>query len=337
MQKSNARLDAVMAQNDLITYAYSHYLNNMPRLISAEMVYNLAAECGLDSHAAFLTLFAASCGLEPDVNPRHRMLERTYIHPGVRRLDPSVYENDTYYQTIRFTEHTFGRWQMKEGFYAPFEPFVCNHPTLTPALREIPQIGYFDRPFHFPAILENGIEWMTVTPNEVETMRQPIQSSRGKVLTLGLGLGYFAFSAAEKPDVESVTVVERDEDVIKLFSEQILPQFPNRQKIQIIRGDAIEYLQGNADVPAFDYIFADLWHDQSDGLPLYLQLRRIEKARALKRVDYWIEPTLLSSLRRMVYDKITDPQNPLQLQGIPAEELLSDAFLKRLAPDVKAL
>ena len=330
-------LETIMDQNDLIAYAYSHYLNEMPRLLSPEMVHNLAAECDINQHTAFLTLFTAACGLEPDVNQRHRTLERTYIHPGVKQLDPSIYENDPYYQTIRFSNHTCGRWQMKESFYVPFEPFVCNHPILTPDFREIPQIGYFNREFRFPAILENGIEWMTVTPNEVETMRQPIQHSSGKVLTLGLGLGYFAFSAAEKPEVESVTVVERDQNVIKLFREQILPQFPNRQKICIIEGDAVEYLQKSATVPDFDYIFADLWHDQSDGLPLYLRLCRIEKERALKRVDYWIEPTLLSSLRRMVYDKITDPKNPLKLQGISTEELLSDAFLKRLAPDVKAI
>ena len=335
MQKSD--LETIVQQNDLIAYAYSHYLNRMPRLLSAEMVTDLARDCGIDNHAAFLSLFAAACGLEPDVNREHRLLEREYIQSGVRRLDPAIYENDPYYRTVRFSEQSLGRWEMKESFYTPFEPFVWTHPTLTDTFREIPQIGYFDREFRFPAILENGVEWMTVTPNEVETMREPIAQSHGRVLTLGLGLGYFAFSAAEKHEVTSVTVLERDPDVIHLFREHILPQFPNAQKIEIIEADALEYMQNSPTVPHFDYIFADLWHDQSDGLPLYLQLCRIARERGLTNIDYWIEPTLLSSLRHMVYEKITDPHQPLQLRGLPIEEFLSDGFLKKLAPDVKAL
>ena len=330
-------LDTVMLQNDLIAYAYSHYLNEMPRLLSPEMVSDLARDCDIDEHAAFLSLFAAACGLEPDTNEKHRLLEREYILSGVRLLDPTVYESDSYYRTVKFSNQSLGGWEMKQSFYAPFEPFVRNHPQITKNLREIPQIGYFNREFHFPAILENGVEWMTVTPNEIETMRKPIQKSHGNVLTLGLGLGYFAFSAAEKEAVKSVTVVERDPNVIALFQKHILPQFPNADKIQIVEVDALIYLKDDPHVPDFDYIFADLWHDQSDGLPLYLQLSRTARDRRLCSIDYWIEPTLLSSLRRMVYDKITDPKQPLKLQGIPIEDFLSDEFLKRLAPDVKAI
>ena len=37
----------------------------------------------------------------------------------------------------------------------------------------------------------------------------------------------------------------------------------------------------------------------------------------------------------MVYDKLTDPDAPMQLGGIPPKDLLTDAFLRRLAPDVR--
>ena len=83
--------------------------------------------------------------------------------------------------------------------------------------------------FYFPAVLENGNEWMTVTPNEVETMKEAISQARGRVAAYGLGLGYFAFMASEKSDVTGVTVIERDEQAIRLFEEEILPQFPHRR------------------------------------------------------------------------------------------------------------
>jgi hypothetical protein len=53
--------------------------------------------------------------------------------------------------------------------------------------------------------------------------------------------------------------------------------------------------------------------------------------------DYWIEPSLLSSLRHMVYDRITDHNSPLRLDGVPPSELLSNDFLKRLAPDIRGI
>ena len=328
-------LQTVIHQNDLITYAYSRYLNHTPRFLTPDMVQGLSRDCNVSIEDAFLSLFSAACGLESDTNRSHRELERHYLRAGVRRLDSKVYQNDPYYRTVRFPALKSGKWEMKESFYAPYEPFVCNHPVLTPDFREIPQIGYFSEKFPFPAILENGVEWMTVTPNEIETMRAPIAAARGKVLTLGLGLGYFAFCASEKDEVESVTVIERDAEVIRLFKEHLLPQFPHGEKIRILQADAFAYFEWLTP-NEYDYIFADLWHDQSDGLPMYLRLCRIEKQKALTNVDYWIEPTLLSSLRHMVYDKITDPDAPMQLHGVPTEEFLTDDFLKRLAPDVKA-
>ncbi len=332
---SNA-LQTVMYQNDIIMYAYSRYLNHTPRFLTAEMVESLARDCHISNDEAFLSLFSASCGLEADTNAAHRAMERDYLRAGVRRLDPEVYQADPYYRTVRFSNQRVGKWEMRESEYAPYEPFVCSHPVLTKDFREIPKIGYFAERFPFPAILENGVEWMTVTPNEIETMRAPIAAAHGNVLTLGLGLGYFAFRAAEKGNVSRVTVVERDADVIDLFSKFILPQFPHGEKIIIVKADAFDYLE-TLPSDAFDYLFADLWHDQSDGLPLYLRLRRMERAKGWKQTDYWIEPTLLSSLRRMVYDKITDPDSPMQLRGVPIEEFLSNAFLKRLAPDIQKI
>ena len=329
-------LQAVMYQNRVVTYAYSRYLNHMPRALTPDMVESLARDCDVSPDEAFLCLFSAACGLETDTNPSHRSLERNYLRTGVRRLDPEVFRADAYFRTVVFSNQKIGKWEMRESDYAPFEPFVCNHPVLTKDFREIPQIGYFSERFTFPAILENGVEWMTVTPNEIETMRAPIAAAHGRVLTLGLGLGYFAFCAAEKETVERVTVVERDADVIDLFTRYILPQFPHKEKIEIVKADAFDHLE-TLTPDDFDYLFADLWHDQSDGLPLYLRLRRMEQEKGWKQTDYWIEPTLLSSLRHMVYDKITDTDEPMQLQGIPIEEFLSDAFLKKLAPDVKAL
>ena len=152
------------------------------------------------------------------------------------------------------------------------------------------QIGFFEDEFSYPAVLENGRLWMSVTPNEMETMRGPIARACGRVVTYGLGLGYFAFHVSRKLEVGEVTVVEKNPQLISLFSTHILPQFEQANKIKIVEQDALNFA-ATADVAAnFDYVFADLWRDVSDGLALYRQLKRLEPPSV--PVDYWIEETL---------------------------------------------
>ncbi len=323
-------LAQIMKDNDAVVRVLSEYINLRPRFLSREMVEELAQECAVSCEEAFRTLLVAACGLDTCDDRWHRHLEKCYFLPGLRRLAPTPYLADEYVKTIRFPQKSLGKWAMCEHHYAPYEPFVWNPPVLTEALREIPQIGYFAEEFRFPAVLENGIEWMTVTPNEVETMRAPIGHARGKVLTLGLGLGYFAFHASQKSEVSSVAVVEKDPLVIKLFCDHILPQFPHKEKVRIVEADAFDYMETKMPREKYDFIFSDIWHDPSDGLPLYLRLKKYEPLSPASRFDYWIESSLLSLLRRMVWNRITDPHEPLQLRGVAPETLLSDAFLKSL-------
>ena len=325
-----SRLDAIMRDNDLVVSILSEYINNHPRFIDAAMVEDLARECHVSNHEAFCTLLSAACGLDTVDDPYHRALERQYIIPSLKKLDPSVYENDAYAKTVQFPSVTHGKWELCQHSYTSYEPFVRTHPVVTRELCEIPQLGYFDVEFPFPAILENGIEWMTITPNEVETMREPIAKCRGRVLTLGLGLGYFAFHASEKPEVERVVVVERSRDVIEIFKTYLLPQFPNADKIEIVEADAFGYMQTEMPRGKFDYVFSDLWHDASDGLEMYRKLKKYEILAPHTEFDYWIEPSLLSLLRHIVYRRITDPKEPLKLGTLSPETVLSDAFLKTL-------
>ena len=123
------------------------------------------------------------------------------------------------------------------------------------------------------------------------------------------------------------TNIERDPDVIALFKEHILPQFPHKEKIKLLQADAFAYMEKELPKASFDYIFADLWHDASDGLEMYMRLKRLEGNIP---TDYWIEDSLLSYLRGMVFEKLCDPTSPLMISGVRYEELLSNEFLRTL-------
>lgn len=329
--KTFSALRTVMEDNDIVLRALSEYLNRTPRFLDAKTVTEFAGDCKIPLTDAFRALFVAACGLNLADNARHRRLERQYFQTGLHCLRTEDYRSDAYLQTIRFPAQKRDRWEFCTHAYAPFEPFACSHPVVTPDLREIPQIGYFTEEYVFPAVLENGVEWMTVTPNEVETMKEPIRNAHGRVLTLGLGLGYYAFHVLQKPDVTHLTVIERDPGAVSLFCDFLLPQFPHTEKLEIVTADAFDFMKNPRQ--QFDSVFCDLWHDASDGLELYLRLRRLERAAAPQTpYSYWIEPSLLSALRRMVYERITDPASALQLRGADPYTILSDSFLRSLDP-----
>lgn len=71
---------------------------------------------------------------------------------------------------------------------------------------------------------------MSLVMSEIESMEEPLRLARGKVITYGLGLGYYAFMAAQKETVDSVTIVEMNPSIIKIFNDVLLPQFPHKEK-----------------------------------------------------------------------------------------------------------
>lgn len=327
----------IVARNERFTMLLADYLNHTPRLVSARMVKKLSEECSLPKEDTFRVLLGAAIGLDTSTNAEDKELEKRYLLPALHRLNPKEWLQDAYLTTIRFPTIKAGNWAFRTERYAPYEPFVCGLPKQTEDGREIPQLGYFTSDFTFPAVFENGVEWMAVKPNEIATMRAPIEAAHGKTVAFGLGLGYFAFHASQKETVTEVVIVERDPAVIELFTTHILPQFPHREKIRLLQADAFDFAQHNLPKENADFAFVDIWHDQSDGLPLYLQMRRLESLCPKTQFCYWIEPILLSSLRNMVFDRICD-DGPGELSSFEeARALLQDSYLRSLAPKIQPI
>ena len=157
--------------------------------------------------------------------------------------------------------------------------------------RVLPQLGYFEEAFGYPAVYQDGRLWMSVTPNEINTMREPISRARGKTLTFGLGLGYFAYMCSLKEEVSSVTIVEKDKRVIQLFEQNILPQFVHKDKISIVCEDAYAFLDKMRDCE-YDYAFVDIYHDAGDGLETYQKFKQRLGKFSNTQFDFWIEKTI---------------------------------------------
>ena len=269
----------------------SYYLVNHSDFISEEMINGLVSE-GFSKEEAFFYLFCEICGLDI-VDDKHDLdLAMRYFKEGIKRLDVKDYTCNPYYKNIKVKEEKIDNWEFKYKKYKPYEAFVYDDLIVKDNFVEIPRVGYFEEEFEYLAVLENNNEWMLITPNEINTMKDVIEEVSGDIVTFGLGLGYFAYMTSLKDCVSSITIVEKDESVIELFKKYILPQFEFKEKIKIVKSDAFEFANS---MEGYEYAFVDLWHDVSDGVELYLKMKSLEKEKIKYR--YWIEESLLSWIR----------------------------------------
>lgn len=278
--------------NNILFKKLSVFINHEADFIRPEFIESLCRDCDISKEEAYCFTLAASIDLDTEKNPRDAEIFEEYFPDMVHLLKNKDYENNPYLKNIRIPTKKLGKWELCYKTYVPYQAFVFDDPKITRDGKIIPQIGFFEKEFSYPAVLESGTEWMLITPNEINTMRAPISGAHGKVLTYGLGLGYFAYMVSEKESVSSVTIVERDKNAISLFRDIILPQMPRKDKINIICDDAFYFAETRLADSDFDFVFADIWHDPSDGVPAYKRLKATEKYLPSADFSYWIEKTL---------------------------------------------
>lgn len=328
------QMRAVFDCNYRATQLFSRYLNEEPDFVSADMISSIAGEVGVSEEYAFAMILSSLFGLESDVSKEDRTFERTMVIPAVRRLSVEKYKNDPYYKNIKIPEINIGNWRFTKETYPAYRGFVCDDQHVLEDMTEIPAIGFFDEDFSFPAVLENGNEWMTLTPVDVDTCQNEIDAAHGKVVTFGLGLGYYTYMVSQKENVSSVTVVEASEDVISIFKEYILPQFPNKDKVRIVHSDAFAYAEHVMPGEKFNYAFVDTWRDASDGYPMYMKMKKLESLSPNTVFSYWIEGFILSHMRSLVFENIYGENG--RAIPIPNEITSVDQIRRLLSNDILA-
>ena len=279
-------------ENDRIFTLLADYLSYAPTFVTAEGVKSLVDEFDVEEKTAVALIAASAMGLDVVDVEEDKRLFSYYFPLMLKKMSVKTYREDEYFKRVKFIPAKQGDCEINFGRFAPYEMFVRDEPLMMEDGRVIPQIGYFDEEYVFPQILQGGREWMMINPDEVDTQKPYIERAHGKVLTFGLGLGYYAFQCLLKEDVSEVVVVEIDDNVIRLFEEKIRPYFPTNKPFKIVKADAFEYAANKMGEEKFDYVFTDIWHDPSDGIDLYLRMKECEKYAPEAEFGYWIEKTI---------------------------------------------
>ncbi len=299
------KLFSVFDDNFRITRLYADYLSIFPEIITSDMIKALT-DNGIEAEYAISALLSEIFALDTETNADDKRILRNYIIPSIRILDAKRYTENPYYKNVKLPNVKLGSWEFKNESYAPYRAVICHDMILNDDFSEIPPLGFFSEKFEFPAVLEDGNEWMTLTPVDLDTSDYAIERARGNVVTFGLGLGYFAYMASQKDSVCSVTVVEKSEKVIELFEKYVLPQFAQKKKIRIVNADAFEYAENVMPIENFDFAFVDTWRDASDGAPMYERMKKLEHLSKNTEFSYWIESFLISNIRAKKLVKIRE-------------------------------
>lgn len=191
----------------------------------------------------------------------------------------------------------------------PYEFFQVYHEREEQNPFFFAEAGFFDETVSFPVVWEKNRVWMSIVLSEIQSMKEPVQKASGKVITYGLGLGYYLFMCSQKKDVSSVTAVEINPAMIDLFKKDILPYFPHKEKVHIIHADAMEFVKRQKDGD-YDYAFSDFWAGFYDGLllytkfyPLTVRFHRTEHSYWIEKcfIDYFFRPAMMHFMREALF------------------------------------
>jgi hypothetical protein len=96
---------------------------------------------------------------------------------------------------------------------------------------------------------------MSDTPMEKSTNMDLYQHANGDVLIGGLGIGMILLAIQDKPEVKSITVIEKFEEIMVMVKEQL----PINEKVIVINADIFEWVPDKG--TKYDTIYIDIWNN----------------------------------------------------------------------------
>lgn len=99
---------------------------------------------------------------------------------------------------------------------------------------------------------KNAAIWMTDHDDEIEDSRNFIETASGDVLITGLGIGMLPAYLSKQERVKTITIIEKEKDVMQFVGYQLSKNFP---KIKIIHADAMDWQPDKK----YDCAYHDIW------------------------------------------------------------------------------
>lgn len=154
----------------------------------------------------------------------------------------------------------------------------------------------------YTRLTRGGEVVMSDTPMEKRTNSDFVLKAHGDVFIAGLGIGMIVLPIQDRDNINSITILEKHEEVIELVGNQL----PLNDKVKIIHGDVFTYEHPKG--TKFDSIYFDIWDWVNSEVweremkPLkrkYLKYRRPFKDNPNAFIKCWAEYQAKTNRRLM--------------------------------------
>jgi hypothetical protein len=196
------------------------------------------------------------------------------------------------YRPMHFAVRKLGKARIESEVAQKFEvvnmrnAFLLGLPRLTVD---------FGQPVEFNRLYVGKNMLTSDKPVEIHQQYISFSKARGHVLIGGLGLGMCAEMMRRMPAVKTITVVERNQDVIDLIAPQLTPG------IHIVKGDVRQFLQTTA--LRFDFAYHDIWYScgERDWAASVVPLYRLSRKAGIQSLGAWGEFEMQAQLRSALF------------------------------------
>jgi hypothetical protein len=161
--------------------------------------------------------------------------------------------NPEYLKTVDIPEGTAGDFSIKRIIITDEQVSMHN---LRCAIND--QMDRRLTPGTYTQLCEKNRIWMSDTPAEQIDHAEFVDMAQKHVLITGLGIGMVAAACLRKPGVKSVTVIERQPEVIQLVAPSLQKlAAENGKPLTVIEADAMKWVP----TQKFDMAWHDIWPD----------------------------------------------------------------------------
>lgn len=126
----------------------------------------------------------------------------------------------------------------------------------------------FDDDIAVPCVHEmaqhSNAPWMSITPQELLSLRPGTRRAKGSVIIAGLGLGHQLIEVSKRKQVTKLTLVERSQELVDWLLPRILPHVDKRfrNNLKVVVDDAYKAVpKMKADVALIDIFSSYGWND----------------------------------------------------------------------------
>lgn len=166
------------------------------------------------------------------------------------------------------------------------------------AIRSINHPGEYVRPGKYVKLFVGNTLMMSDTTMERRTNHAFVCHAHGRVLIAGLGIGLILEAILDKPEVETVTVIEKYRDVVTLVGQHYQDKY--RDKLTVITADIFDWRP----IPkcmTYNVVYFDIWPEiNPDNLKDMTLLHRAFRRHLDKTdPDAWMDSWQRSYLKAL--------------------------------------